>query len=201
MWDRIERLEQPKAEALTLEEVKEQCRIDSGDDDAFLKRCIKAAREMIEGPEGYGLAIMAAPWSMSLDSFPAEIRIPMGPVLSIDSITYVDGAGNEQTLPPSAYQWRRGFMEARISPAFGTSWPGTRAQIGAVKVRFVGGYAGTEEEDVDRSMIPESLRVAMLMLIAHWNENRETVNVGNITTELEFSFGHIINQFRVGRIA
>ncbi len=201
MWDRIERLEQPKEEALTLDEVKQQCRVDGDDDDAFLTRCIKAAREAVEGPLGHGVAVMAAPWQLSLDGFPEEIRVPMGPVLSIDGITYLDPAGIEQTLPASSYQWRRGFLEARIQPALGCSWPATSGQLDAVKVSFTGGYRGTEKDQVDRSMIPESLRAAMLMLIAHWDANRETVNVGNITTELEYSFGYLINQFRVGRIA
>ena len=201
MWDRIERLEQPKAEALTLDEVKQQCRVDDDDDNAFLTRCIKAARQMVEGPEGAGLGIVAAQWKMTLDCFPTEIRIPMGPVIQIDGITYVDGAGVEQTVPSGSYHWRKGFLEARIQPAVGASWPATRDQLGAVTVTFTAGYPGTEKETPDLSMVPESLRVAMLMLIAHWNENRETSIVGEIPADVQFGFAAILNQFRVGRIA
>ena len=115
----IERVTQPKAEALTLEDVKAHGIVDSDDDDAFLTRCIKAARQMIEGPEGAGLAIMAASWKLTLDHLPTEIRIPMGPVLVIDSFEYVDGTGAQQTLEAADYQWRNGFLEARICPAHG----------------------------------------------------------------------------------
>lgn len=203
MWDRIERLDQPKVEALTLAEVKQQCRIAPEDDDdkAFLERCIKAARQLVEGPEGAGLGMMAAPWELSLDRFPTEVCIPMGPVIEIVSISYVDMGGAKQTLDPADYQWRKGFLEARIQAAPGASWPATRDQLGAVTVKFTAGYPGTEKETPELAMVPESLRVAMLMLIAHWNENRETSIVGEVPADVQFGFDAILNQFRVGRIA
>ncbi|MGN6146883.1 MAG: head-tail connector protein [Mesorhizobium sp.] len=201
MWDRIERVTQPKAEALTLEDVKAHGIVDSDDDIAFLTRCIKAARQMVEGPEGAGLAIMAASWKLTLDRFPAEIRIPMGPVLAIDSVSYADGSGASQTLDATDYQWRKGFLEARICPAYGKSWPSTRDQFNAVTVTFTAGYPGTEAETPDLKMVPEALRHAMLMLIAHWNANRETSVVGAVPAEIQFGFDAVLNQFRVGRIA
>jgi uncharacterized phiE125 gp8 family phage protein len=201
MWDRIERVSQPATEALTFDEVKQHALVDSDDDKAFLERCIKAARQMIEGPEGAGLGIVAASWKMTLDCFPTEIRIPMGPVLSIESIAYVDAAGVTQPLYPAGYQWRKGFLEARIMPASGKSWPTTRDQFNAVTVTFIAGYPGTEAETPDMAMVPEALRHAMLMLIAHWTENRETSVIGQVPSEIQFGFDAILNQFRVGRVA
>lgn len=203
MWDRIERLEQPNGEALSLDEVKQQCRIDPEDDDdhPFLERCIKAARQVVEGPDGAGLAVMASSWQLTLDCFPREVRIPMGPVIAIDSIKYADANGVEQTLLPASYQWRRGFLEARVKPAFGLSWPSTRDQLNAVTITFTAGFPGTEKTTPDLSMVPEALRMAMLMLIAHWYENRETSVIGQIPADVSMGFEAILNQYRVGRIA
>src|SRR6185503_12140366 len=116
MWDRIERLTAPTFEPLTLPEVKQQCRVDGGDDDAFLQRAMKSAREVIEGPTGAGIVMIASQWQMRLDCLMPEIWIPMGPVLSIDTLAYVDAAGVLQTLPAQNYQWRKGAFEARIRP-------------------------------------------------------------------------------------
>lgn len=203
MWSRIERVAQPTDEALLLAEVKGQLRIDAvvTDDDAFLTRCIKAAREMVEGPDGAGVAIMASQWRVGLDCLPAEVRIPMGPVLSIDSIVYLDSDGAEQTLDPAGYQWRRGHYEARILPAYNAFWPATRLQYNAVTIEFTAGFTGTEEDPVKRDMIPSHLLVAMRMLIAHWHMNRATSVVGKVPTEIQHGFEDIINMFRVGRIA
>ena len=84
MWDRIERLTEPAVEPLTLAEVKQQCRVDTSDDDAFLQRAIKSAREVIEGPHGAGIVMIASQWQMRLDWLTPEIWIPTGPVISID---------------------------------------------------------------------------------------------------------------------
>src|SRR5262245_19607029 len=108
MWDRLERLSQPATEPLTLADVKAHTRVDGNDEDAFLTRAIRAARQVIEGPNGAGLVLVASRWRLALDCMPAEIAIPMGPVLSIDAITWRDEAGALQTLDPARYQWRKG---------------------------------------------------------------------------------------------
>jgi uncharacterized phiE125 gp8 family phage protein len=201
MWDRIERLSQPAVEALTLDDVKRHGRIDSADENAWLLSAIKAARQAIEGPTGAGVAIVAAQWRLPLDRFPAEIWIPMGPVISIDAIFYRDAAGVLQMLAPARYQWRKGTFEARIKPAPGDTWPSTREQYDAVQVTFTAGFPGTESNPPDLTGIDEPLKVAMLMLIRHWDANRETVVVGEMPAEMPLGFTNLINRYRVGRSA
>ena len=201
MWDRIERLSQPAAEPLTLDEVKRHGRIDSADENAWLLSAIRAARQAIEGPAGAGVAIVAAQWRLSLDRFPAEIWIPMGPVISVNAITYRDAAGTMQTLAPARYQWRKGILEARIKPAHGDAWPTVRDQYDAVQATFTAGFPGTENAQPDLSAIDEPLKVAMLMLIRHWDANRETVVVGQMPAEMPLGFTNLVNRYRVGRFA
>lgn len=200
-WDRIERIAEPASEALTLDEVKEAARIDQGDEDAFLTRAIKAARQTVEGPDGAGLSLIASQWRLYLDCFPREIRIPMGPVISIDTINYMDEAGAAQAFGSGSYQWRKGRFEARIMPAYGLTWPATRRQYDAVWVDFTAGFPGTDEDPVVLTNIPEPIRVAMLMLITHWDQNRETVVVGQTPVEMKYAFNDLLNAYRVGRFA
>jgi uncharacterized phiE125 gp8 family phage protein len=200
MWDRIERLTAPAVEPLSLGEVKEACRIDGPDQDGFLTRAIRAARDLIEGPDGAGLVLVASHWRMRLDGLAGELWIPMGPVITIDSVQYLDDAGALQTVAPADYQWRTGRFEARIKPAYGLSWPTVRCQYDAVRVTFTAGFAGTEQEPPSLAMIPEPLRIAMLMLIGHWHEHRETVVVGQLPSEIQFGFKDLINRYRVGRV-
>ena len=199
MWDRIERLTAPTLEPLTLAEVKQQCRVDASDDDAFLQRAIKSAREVIEGPHGAGIIMIASQWQMRLDCLIPELWIPMGPVLSIDTLAYIDEAGVVQTLPAQTYQWRKGSFEARIRPAYGLSWPTVRRAFDAVRVTFTAGYAGTGEDPPILDLVPSPLKTAMLMLISHWNENRETVVIGQVPSEVQHAFKDLVNQYRVGR--
>jgi len=201
MWDRIKRLTRPAVEPVSLAEVKLHSHIDSADENSLFSRWIRAARELVEGPNGAGLALAASRWQMRLDCFPAEIWVPMGPVLSIDSVDYLDEAGSLQTIAAAKYQWREGDSEARIKPAYGLTWPSVRHRYDAVRVTFTAGFPGTELAPPDFSAIPQPLIVAMLMLIAHWDGQRETVVLGQIPAEVQHGFNDLVNRYRVGRFA
>jgi uncharacterized phiE125 gp8 family phage protein len=201
MWDRIERLTAPAIELVTLAEVKQHCRVDTSDDDGFLERAIKSSREVIEGPTGAGIVMLASQWQMRLDCFATEIWIPTGPVISIDAVAYVDAAGALQTLGADQYQWRKGHYEARIRPAYGRAWPTLRHVFDAVRVTFTAGFAGTDEDPPNFELVPSPLKTAMLMLIGHWYEIRETVVIGQIPAEIQFGFAELVNRHRVGRFA
>ncbi|MXS81572.1 head-tail connector protein [Nitrosomonas oligotropha] len=117
---------------------------------------------------------------MYLDCFESwEIRMP--PLQSVTSIVYTDGNGIEQTLSASDYQVDSVGAPARITPAYNKTWPETREQMNAVRIRFVAGY-GTAAD------VPECVRDWMLKRIKHAYDNRDPVNVGNIVTEFPHSY-------------
>jgi uncharacterized phiE125 gp8 family phage protein len=166
------------SEPLTVAEAKLHCRIDHADDDVLMAGLITAAREYAESFTHRALA--AQTWDLKLDGFPCadELWLPMPPATAITSISYVDGAGTTQTWGASNYttEFPSGphAQRARITPAFGVSWPVTRSVINAVTVRFVAGYTSC----------PESIKAAMKLLIGHWYRNRESV-VGTISGPLQ----------------
>ena len=200
MWDRIELVTGPATEAFTAAEVKAQCRIDHTDDDTLIARLIKAARGCIDGPHGIGIAMVSQQWRMSLDAMPPRIWIPMGPVLSIDSLTYLDDAGERQTLAAESYARRKELFGARIKPAFNGTWPTVRCDYDSVQVTFTAGFEGTGDSPVSLDNVPDALRHAMLMLIAHWYENRETSVIGVVPVLLQHAFDSLTERYRVGRV-
>ena len=116
---------------------------------------------------------------------------PKAPLQSVSSITYVDTAGATQTLATSEYVVDGATHIGRIYSAYGATWPAVRCQPRAITVRFVCGYGGNPGD------IPEPIRQAMLLLVGHWYENRETVNVDNSTSELPFTTQALLSPFRV----
>jgi uncharacterized phiE125 gp8 family phage protein len=93
------------------------------------------------------------------------IEIPMGPVQSITSISYLGSDGTQQTLDQANY-----FIvadddgPAKLYPKYGTSWPATQAEPGAIEISFVAGKD-----------CPQGVLLGMQQLIAHWYANREAV--------------------------
>lgn len=199
----------PGFEPVSLDEAKSHCRITNTVEDGLIAGYILAARQMIEASTRRVLVQQTfdftIDWrwpfrSRTVDGYcfaNQRIELPVSPVLSssdVVSVTYVDWNGAVQTLDPAQYQIALSGPVPVIDPVYGIYWPTTRWQAEAITVRFKAGY-GTSPGDT-----PEPLRQAMLLLIGHWYAVRETVNVGNITSELPWTTEALLSPFRQSRI-
>lgn len=133
-------------------------------DDPALSALISAARAEVEGELHRYLVTQTI--DAYFDSFPCGgFRLP--PLQSVVSITYIDASGDEQTLAADQYKVDSASKPARIKPAYGVTWPSTRCEDNAVKVRFVAGYGAA-------SAVPKSIKQWMLLRIATLWKNRAT---------------------------
>jgi uncharacterized phiE125 gp8 family phage protein len=96
------------------------------------------------------------------------MRIPKPPLQSVSSIKYKDDDGTETTWSASGYIVDTDSEPGRVVLAYGESWPSVTLYPAApIQVTYVAGY-GDDPHD-----LPQHLRQAMLMLLAHWHEHRE----------------------------
>jgi len=147
-------ISEPFAEPVSLQEAKDHCRIHGDDEDALISAYLAAARRWVE--DATGRQIVTATLRMTLDRFPwggcgcrspfcgsidrYAIVVPRAALQSVSSITYVDDAGDEQTLDAEDYRVDVEREPGRITPAYGTTWPATRRQTGAVTMELVAGH-------------------------------------------------------------
>lgn len=138
----------PLVSALALADAKAHLKVEHDEDDLVIQALIDAAVEHLDGRDGIlGRAIVEQTWELRLNAFPPCIEVPLPPLISIDSIQYVDGAGDLTTLPPEAYEVvREGFKPALVAPVYGTCWPSPRADREAVRMVFTAGYATVSED-------------------------------------------------------
>lgn len=154
----------PSVEPVTLAEAKLQCRVDADltADDARIGVLISAVREQAE--HEIGGALVTQTWERTLDAFPVSggaIELGMPPVQSLVSVKYLDAAGTEQTLAPSAYTLDAVAAPGWVLPAAGTDWPAAGDYANAVRVRFVAGFGAA-------SSVPAAVKAWMLLHIAEW---------------------------------
>lgn len=160
----------PASEPVLLADAKKQCHIDTTitADDTLITSYIVAARTYVENETGLGL--LNQQWQYTADRFPhcnGVIKLGRSPLVSVQSITYVDTNGATQTLATNQYVADTGAKLGVIAPAFGVFWPPTPLmQHNAVTVNFTVGYA-------DVAHVPGTLYQAMLLLIGEYNINRE----------------------------
>lgn len=143
----------------------------------------KAAVDFVEGPTGVGVALATQTWRLSLDGLPSSFSIPLGPVQSVTSITYLDADGVSQTVDPDTYIVDTDRYRALV--AFIKPRPNVLAVPGSVKVTFVAGHP----------VVPAKLKQAVLLLVGSWFKTRENDTDAPLT-EVPIGVTRILNQVR-----
>jgi uncharacterized phiE125 gp8 family phage protein len=156
---------QPTEEPITREEAKANLRFPFDTEELRIEALIKAARVYCETVTGRAFCTQTL--RLNLDNFPCDmIRLPKAPIQSVTGITYYDTTNQSQTLSSSLYQSDLTSLPARIAPVDGSVWPLTYSRMSAVSVTYVAGYGAA-------SAVPETIKQAMHLLVAHWFVNRE----------------------------
>lgn len=182
---------QPAAEPVTVAQAKQQLRIDNSAEDASLQTYIVAARQMVE--KMMQRSIYARNVRLTLDTFPVydsdsscgagesaalawyfralAIRLPRPALISVTSIYYRSDDGNFVLLSPESYVTDATSEPARIMPAPGYTWPALNAYVPSqVEIDFV---SGTYGDGVLIDTCPQTIKLAILLLVGHFYANRE----------------------------
>lgn len=186
---------EPATEPITTAEAKTHLRVDSSTEDAYVDTLITTARKSIEAFTSR--ALITQTWDLWWDLLPSlrAITIPKPPLQSVTHFKYHDEADVESVFGSINY-----FVDTtnhqggRVSLVSNSVWPtATLRYANAFVCRFVAGYGSA-------SSVPMDIRHACKLLVAHWFENREPVNVGSISTDLPLMVQHILWPYRVLRL-
>lgn len=150
----------PEVEPVSVQEFTSWLGYGGADMTDTFNRILKSARVWAENYTRK--QFITATWAIKLEAFYCyEMEIPKAPLVSVDSIVYVDSNGDEQTLDPSLYVYST--ATGLVSPAYNESWPSVQNTLEPITITFKAGY-GTDAHDV-----PEPIRTAiMLKASADW---------------------------------
>jgi uncharacterized phiE125 gp8 family phage protein len=177
----------PAVEPISLDEAQAHLRVDHDTDSVLIESLIRTAREQAELIARR--ALINRTLDLSLDSWPGDrlIRLPFPPLVSVTSVTYYDYANTVATMPNTDYIVVNDIEPGVITLAYDKSWPNvTLRPVAPVRVRYVAGY-GTAATSV-----PQRYRQAILLLVGHWYEHREAVNVGSMANELPMAVNALL---------
>ncbi len=183
----------PAVEPITLADAKAQLRIDGTAEDAFIASLIVTSRLQIEA--ALGLALVTQEWMWSLDAWPdrREIALPLRPVQSVQSIEVKRVAGLTETLAPSLYHLDGHANPARlVVTAPPLPVPGVVAE--GIAIRFTAGFGATPGDT------PAPIRQALMMLVAHWFENREPASSGANAVSIPQTVSNLLASYRQVRL-
>jgi uncharacterized phiE125 gp8 family phage protein len=189
----LQLLTPPVVEPVSLPEVKAHLRIDVADEDALLGSLIVTSRLQIEA--ALALALNSQSWRLTLDCWPlgGTVEIPIRPLQSANGIRVRDLAEMAVTVDPFAYAIDVASDIGRIAPRSGY-WPQPGIRQNGIEIDFVAGF-GPAPADV-----PALIRQALLMLIAHWYENREPAAVGSPAARIPDDVSALLAPYVVRKI-
>ena len=183
----------PTVEPVTLADAKAHLRVDANAEDAFISSLIVTSRLHVEA--ALGLALVAQSWLLTLDAWPSSrtLELPLRPVLSVQSVAVRNADGSLSTLAPSLYHLDRRSSPPRIV-ATASPMPTPAVVADGIEVRFTAGYGALAGD------VPAPIRHALLLLVAHWFENREPVGVGQAATRIPDTVSELLAPYRLVRL-
>jgi uncharacterized phiE125 gp8 family phage protein len=179
------------AEPISLELAKKRLAITSAHRDAEVTQLIAAARFHVE--DYTGLTLTRRQVVEHLDRFGPIITLRTWPIVDLVGVSYLDQAEAPRTVEDARI--RKGLRPARLFAPSNQAWPAT-AWPGDIAITLLAGYDETLPAE-DPEAIPPPLVTAMLLLIGHWLENKETVVVGTIATDLPNGWQGLARPYRM----
>ena len=162
------RVSAPATAPISLAEAKTQMRVESSDDDSIIQRLIDAAVAFVDVQGALGKAMITQTWGQWLSPNPSTVYLSLGPVQSVSAIKYYDVDGALQTATLADFNVFGTPNRISVSPKSGKAWPVTQMRDDAIKIEYIIGYGSTS------ASVPETVRHALMMLVAHWYDMRET---------------------------
>ena len=182
---------QPTTEPVTVAEAMQQCRLTASDIaadanlTAELERLIVAARKYAEGVTGKSLAVKTV--TAVCDSFPASgvIALPVSPIKTLTSLSYKNADGVSVDITDRVIVDDYSFP-SRLVLKSSQSWPTeTLYGVNPITITYVVGDSTSG-----------NIKAAMLLMIAHWFDNRAEVVTGQESFSIPFGAEALLGQER-----
>ncbi|KGM48861.1 head-tail connector protein [Pseudooceanicola atlanticus] len=170
----IEENEIPLA-ALPVEDFKAHLRLGTGFtgdnvQDAVLESFLRAAMAAVEARTSKVLLSRGMVWTRPAWRNREGEVLPVGPVIAITRVSRVDAEGAEVDVDTDRYRLEPDLSFPRLCPR-GAGLPDAPTD-GAIRVRFNAGFGPAWSD------LPADLRQAVMLLAAHYYENRDATGLG-----------------------
>jgi hypothetical protein len=146
-------------------------------DDVGVAAMIAAVTGSIDsyrGTLGRCLGPQLLEWSMAAWPCGDDFEFPIGPLLEVEAVTYVDGDGDTQT-------W------AFTEPLYFENMPPVRGRRADIKIQYWAGYGAREADDPFDWVpsVPEEAKQAVILLVQHMIALGGTTNLFVRSEEVE----------------
>ena len=181
----------PDVEPVTLADAKAALRIDHSSEDDLISSLIRAAREEVEATTG--LAMIDQDWRLVLDGIPPNglVLLRRGPIRALAAVTAYGADGEASLIAATDYQLDALSRPARLH--FDTV-PGDLRTLNGIEIDFTAGYCEAATD------VPDPLKRAVLMLVAHWFEFRASFGADQQPVSMPDGYSRLLSSFMSRRL-
>ena len=184
----------PTLEPISIAEAKDHLRVDHTDEDTLIASLILTSRLHIEA--GLSIALITQSWTWTFDAWPtrnSNVTLPLRPVSSISAINVLDGSGTPLPVPATDYVLDGDHVPPRLSNTKGT-WPKPGKAQAGIEISFVAGFGAAASD------VPQPVRHALMLLVAHWYEHRDPIEIGSAQTAVPDAVSVLLKPYRAPRL-
>ena len=179
----------PASEPVTLSEAKAQLSVTSSSHDTMITGLIKTARRQVE--RYLKRALITQTWKVYYNCFHYCMEIPYAPIQSVTHVKYYDDSGTLQTLSSDLYWEDLASEPGKIVRKYDAVYPELLVgRPNAVEIQYVAGYGDADD-------VPEDIRLAILMLVTDYFDNRGEVVVGSIAQRIPGFIKDLLHDYRM----
>ncbi len=180
----------PAVEPITLAEAKAHLRVDTSGEDSLIQSLIMASRLHIEA--ALDLALITQSWRHQRDVWPPSrvLILPLRPIQNVTAVTLHDDDATSRSLDVDDFVVDGFANPARLVWRGHSAVPAAGMVANGIEIDFVAGHGGAPSD------VPQPIRQALLLLIAHWYENREPVEIGAIATTIPAGVSELLMPYR-----
>jgi uncharacterized phiE125 gp8 family phage protein len=188
----------PASDVVSLEEMKEQLRIDFDDDNDLIEALTDAVTQHLDGRDGeLGRALLDQTWELRMAWFPRVVLLPLPPLIEVEAVEYLDDVGARQTFDTARYLVTGAGGRGKVYLAPNQCWPVLPfARPESAIVRFRAGYldGGVSPPEAN---VPAPIKAAIKMMTATLYQNREHVVIGQTAIEIPWAALALLGRYRV----
>ena len=173
---------------VSLTEAKSHLKVDTTADDAYITSIIKAATQLSE--EYTNRFFINTVIDQTCSDFAQLQTLFKSKVSAVAHVKYYDSDNSLQTLSATVYDAQLNYEPSQIQLAENQSFPRITSRNDAVVARYTVGY-GTASD------VPEIIKQAILLTIGNFYQNRNSVVVGRIATELPMNVKWLLDTYKV----
>jgi uncharacterized phiE125 gp8 family phage protein len=115
-------------------------------------------------------------------------------VQSVAAVTVHEDENNSRALDAASFILDGTANPARLVWRDNSPVPASGLAANGIEIDFVAGYGDAPSD------VPQPIRQALLLLIAHWYENREPVEIGATATPIPGTVSDLLSPYRRRRI-